>query len=92
MVHSPAQAGQRHRCVVDATSPAVITGGVVHAENSVRFSETDCAVTRVSIEFMVRDQLAVRWLFLLLLRRRLQRLFSRSLDNLARCCEARHGA
>lgn len=100
----PNRLGMRHRCVVDATSPEVVTSEIVHAEGSIRFAETDTrgtgsavwifrrqgeSRTRVTVEFLVRDSLPVRLLFALVLRRKLEALFRRSLDNLARYCAGR---
>lgn len=97
--------GTRHRCVVDAMSPVVVTTAIVHAEDSISFAETDekrmgCAVfrfrregeatTRVRVDFLVRDSFPVRVLFALLLRRRLAKQFRASLENLARYCREQY--
>ncbi len=93
--------GTRHRCVIDATSPVVVTSAIVHAEDSISFAETDEkqigsavfgfhregeAATRMRVDFLIRDSLPVRVLFALLLRRKLSRQFRVSLENLASYC------
>jgi carbon monoxide dehydrogenase subunit G len=97
--------GTRHRCVVDATSPMLVTSAVEHRADSVTFTETDEkrmgaavfafhrdgeAKTRVRVDFLVRDSLLAKALFALLLRRKLERLFRASLANLARYCKEQY--
>lgn len=99
--------GTRHRCVVDATSPVLVTSGVSHSADSITFTETDdkrmaCAVfgfhrvsearTRVRIDFLIRNSLIVKALFALLLKRKLAAQFPLSLRNLKRHCEKRHAS
>ena len=97
--------GTRHRCVIDASSPVLVTSAIVHAEDSVSFAETDekrmgCAVfgfhregdaaTRVRVDFLIRDSWPVRVLFAVLLRRKLSRQLRVSLENLARYCREQY--
>jgi hypothetical protein len=97
--------GTRHRCVVDATSPVVVTSSITHAEHSITFTETDekrmgCAVfrfdregdaqTHVRVDFLVRNSFPVRMLFGLVLRKKLATMFRISLENLARYCRERY--
>lgn len=97
--------GTRHRCLIDATSPVVVTSAITHAEDSITFTETDekkmgCAVfafqresssqTRVRVDFLVRNALFPRILFALVLRRKLAATFRKSLEKLSRYCEKRY--
>ncbi|MGQ0546990.1 MAG: DUF2652 domain-containing protein [Betaproteobacteria bacterium] len=68
--------GTRHRCLIDMTSPMVVTSAIAHAEDSITFTETDekrmgCAV------FAFR-------------RRKLAATFRKSLEKLSRYCEKRY--
>jgi hypothetical protein len=102
--HDLNRIGTKHRCVVDATSPVLVTSAVSHAEDSVTFTETDdkkmaCAVfgfyrvsptrTRVRIDFLIRNSLVVKLLFAALLKRKTVTGLQASLGNLKRLCESR---
>ena len=97
--------GTRHRCVVDATSPVVVTSAVAHRDDSITFTETDektmgCAVFRfdrerdaqtgVRVDFLVRDSFLRRMLIGLLLKKKLRTMLQVSLENLARYCKERY--
>ncbi len=104
--HALNRVGTRHRCLVDATSPTLVTSEVRHAQDQITFCETDekklaCAVfvlkatgpgsTKVSVDFLRRDTFFARVLFGLLMKKKLARTFTSNLGNLKRLCEIKPG-
>ena len=98
--------GTQHRCVIDPTSPVMVTSAIAHEQNSITFTETDdkkmsCAVytfhreggtqTRVRIDGLIRNALLPRILFALVLKKKLATLFGKSLDKLSHYCEQQYG-
>ena len=98
----PNHIGTKHRCVRDGGDPEVVTSEVSITDTSMEVWETDVRklgaarfvlnkahgdTTDVMIEFYVRNNLLVKWLFRLALAKKLRRGFEQSLANLAALCE-----
>ncbi|MBI4694951.1 MAG: DUF2652 domain-containing protein [Gammaproteobacteria bacterium] len=97
--------GTKHRCVIDANSPIMITSGATRAADTVTLTETDDkktissvttlrrdgeARTKVRIDGFIRDSLVLRALFALLMKKKLTRTFQASAVKLKHYCEALH--
>ena len=94
--------GTKHRCVVDKNSPVMVNSGSTHATDTITFTETDekrtmCSVyilqqeseeqTRVRIDGFLKDNLILRILFTLLLKKKLTNWFNASNEKLKHFCE-----
>jgi hypothetical protein len=94
--------GTKHRCIIDKNSPVMVTTGSTRAADTITLTETDekktvCTVctmrqeddahTRVRIDGFVKDNLVLRTLFTLLMKRKLTNRFQASSENLKRYCE-----
>ncbi len=97
--------GTKHRCVIDKTSPIMVTSGGTRAHDTIAFTETDekknmCTVftlrqhhkgqTHVTIDGFLKDNLILRILFALLLKKKLTNLFRDSGAKLKQYCEKLH--
>ena len=100
--HQMNRLGTKHRCVVDANSPVMVTTESTHTSNTITLTETDekrmmCSVytlrqgddnrTHVRVDGFIKDSLILRILFRLVLKKKLSRFFQASVDNLKRYCE-----
>lgn len=92
----------KHRCVIDSNSPVMVTSGSTRAADTITLTETDekktvCTVctirkegearTRVQIDGFVKDDLILKTLFTLLLKRKLANRFQASGEKLKHYCE-----
>jgi hypothetical protein len=100
--HQLNRLGTKHRCVVDKNSPVMVTSGSTRAADTITLTETDekkkmCSVytlrqeregqTRVKIDGFIKNDLVLRILFTLLLKKKLTNWFQRSGENLKHYCE-----
>lgn len=100
--HQLNRLGTKHRCVVDANSPVMVTTESTHTSNTITLTETDekrmmCSVytlrqeddnrTYVRVDGFIKDSLVLRILFRLMLKKKLTQFFQASADNLKRYCE-----
>lgn len=103
--HQLNRVGTKHRCIVDKTSPVMVTSGSTRAADTITLIETDetktvCTVctirqereahTRVRIDGFVKNELIPRILFSLLLKKKLTNFFRASTENLKHYCEKLH--
>jgi hypothetical protein len=94
--------GTKHRCVIDQSSPVMVTSGATRAADTITLTETDdkktvstvCTIrqeqearTRVRIDGFVKDNLVLRALFALLFKRKLTERFQVSTEKLKHYCE-----
>jgi Protein of unknown function (DUF2652) len=94
--------GMKHRCIIDEKSPVMVTTGTTRSENTVSITETDvkrtmCSVytfqsegeelTRVRIDGFIKNNLLLRMIFALVLKKKLTNLFEVSGRNLKKHCE-----
>jgi hypothetical protein len=94
--------GTRHRCVVDENSPVMVTNSSTRGEDIITLSETDekrtmCSVytfqregdaqTRLRIDGFLKNNLVLRIMFTLLLKKKLSQWFVASGDRLKEYCE-----
>jgi hypothetical protein len=99
--------GTKHRCVIDENSPVMVTSGAARGADTVTLTETDekktmctvCtiqrdqdALTRVRIDGFVKDNLLLRALFALLLKKKVTGTFRASTEKLKRYCEELYNA
>jgi hypothetical protein len=99
---SPNQIGKRHRCVRGGDDPEVVTSDVKVSPTSMEFWETDvkkmgaarylvepapAGGTQLTLEFYLRNNLLLRLAFKLLMLRKMEPAFRRSLDKLAATLE-----
>jgi hypothetical protein len=98
--------GTKHRCVIDANSPVMVTSGATRSADTIVLTETDdrkimCSVTtlrrdpeartHVRIDGFIRDSFVLRVMFALLMKKKLTRAFQASSEKLKRYCETLHG-
>ncbi len=104
--HQPNHVGTKHRCVIDENSPVMVTTKYEETGSTVTLTETDekrtmCSVytfrrdgennTTVQIDGFIKNNVLLKTLFALLLRRKLTTLFQRSAENLKHYCEEKYG-
>lgn len=104
--HQLNRLGTKHRCVVDRSSPLMVTSGSTRAADTITFTETDekkamCAVftlrqtgdalTHVRIDGFRKDSVVLKIFFTLFLKKKLSKLFRASSENLKRYCEKVYG-
>ncbi|MGR8919284.1 MAG: DUF2652 domain-containing protein [Gammaproteobacteria bacterium] len=97
--------GTRHRCLVDSSSPVMVTSDSTRSGEVITLIETDakrtmCSVyeltregdarTRLRIVGYLKDRLLLRVLFAVLMKRKLVAWFSDSSANLKQFCEVLH--
>ena len=94
--------GTKHRCIIDKNSPVMVTTGSSRANDTITLTETDekktvCTVctirqegdarTHVRIDGYVKDNLVLRTMFALLMKRKLANRFQASGEKLKHYCE-----
>lgn len=97
------QIGKVHRCVRGSDDPEMVTSEVKITPSSMEFWETDIKKigaarylvehapgnsTRLTLEFYVRDNILVRAMFKLLMKRKMTPAIKKSMDNLAALIES----
>jgi hypothetical protein len=100
--HNFNRLGTKHRCIVDKNSPVMVTSGSTRDADTITLVETDekktmCSVytfrqereakTRLRVDGFVKDNLVLRMLFALLLKKKLAKWFQVSGENLKHYCE-----
>jgi hypothetical protein len=100
--HNLNRLGTKHRCIVDKTSPVMVTSKNSRSADTITFTETDikktmCSVytlrqergvqTHVRIDGFLKDAFILRMLFTLLLKKKINNLFKASGKNLKQYCE-----
>jgi hypothetical protein len=100
--HQLNRLGTKHRCLVDKNSPIMVTSGSTRAADTITLTETDdkktmCSVytlrreseaqTHVRIDGFLKNNLVLRILFTLLLKKKLTNWFQTSGENLKHLCQ-----
>ena len=103
--HQLNRVGTKHRCLVDKTSPVMVTSDRSRGDDTITFTETDekrtmCSVytllqegpeqTRVRVDGFLKDNPVLRVVFALLLKKKLTNWFQANGANLKQLCEALH--
>jgi len=98
----PNHVGTHHRCVVDKNSPVMVTSGFRRNSEIITFTETDidkkmCSVytlkklndeqTAVRVDAFIKNNLILKVLFNLFLKKKVCYFFHASINNLKRFCE-----
>ncbi|MFC2085656.1 DUF2652 domain-containing protein [Bacteroidota bacterium] len=104
--HQVDRVGTKHRCIVDENSPVMVTSGSSRDDGVITLSETDekrtmCSVytfqkegedqTLLRIDGFVKNNLILRIMFSLLLKKKLTQWFQISGDRLKEYCEEPYG-
>lgn len=94
--------GTKHRCIVDKSSPVMVTSQSKRSAGTITFSETDvkktmCSVytlklisetqTQLRVDGFLKNTLGLKILFALLLKKKVSNLFRVSSKNLKHYCE-----
>lgn len=100
--HQVNRLGTKHRCVVDKNSPVMVTSSSTQAADTITLTETDqkrtmCSVytfqqepgehTRIRIDGFIKDNLVLRILSALILKKKLANWFNASGEKLKHYCE-----
>ena len=98
----PNHIGTHHRCVVDKNSPVMVTSGFKKESEVITFTETDkdkkmCSVytlrklssdkTTLRVDGFIKDNLILKVMFNLFLKKKVRYVFQASMKNLKRYCE-----
>lgn len=101
--HQLNRIGTKHRCVVDKHSPVMVTSANARTDGTITFVETDeaqrmCSIyrlerveeglTRMRVDGFIRNDIMLKIIFALLLKKKLHAFFKASSENLKRYCEA----
>lgn len=99
----PNHLGTHHVCVRGSGDPEMVTSAVKVSDDRMELWETDVrrmassryildrrpdGGTDLRLQFFVRGNPIVKWVFRLFMERKLRQMFEKSLDNLAALCEA----
>lgn len=98
----PNHVGTHHRCVVDKNSPVMVTSAFKKDSQMITFTETDkdrkmCTVYTLTklndgeitlrVDGFIKDNLILKVMFNLLIKKKVRYIFQESIKNLKRYCE-----